>query len=167
MPQYPNDWLWFVGGDMTQFYSSAVNGFIAVDSEAAIAWLVGPYSNNFPSTIPTLDELLSILNKSNKTITRPCICRFTVAANVVTMTPDTIGITIVSRISIGRYRLIYEFEDTAITLLPTPSVMDTADIRARVTARTATYAEVRTVNSANAAVDVAGLLVTFDRVVSA
>lgn len=94
------------------------------------------------------------------------IVRFTVSANVISATADSIAIGGVQRISAGRYRIFYETPDTDVALLPSVSVRDAADVRARVTARTATYVEIRTVSSAGAAVDVAEVIVTLDKVIS-
>lgn len=93
------------------------------------------------------------------------VVRFNVVAGVVVTTSDTIGISGITRVSPGRYRCFYENPDTAIALLPNPSIRDAADVRCRVSAQTATYVEVRTVNAAGTPVDVAGIIITFDKVI--
>lgn len=34
-----NDWYWYVGGDETQVYSSAAQGYVPVDDAAFLSWL--------------------------------------------------------------------------------------------------------------------------------
>jgi hypothetical protein len=101
-----------------------------------------------------------------KSVQRIAIVRFTVAAGVVTTTGDTVGIGAVTRISAGRYRAFYDSSDPDLSLLPSVCVRDAADVRARVSSRTTSFVEVRTVNAANAAVDVAEVIVTFDKVLT-
>jgi hypothetical protein len=171
----PADWYWIVAGDGAQVWSSRLAQYILVDHADYVAFLG---NGSLPSRIASEAELAEVLNEHYpagspipaepiRSVQRIGIVRFTVAAGVVSTTSDTVGIAAVTRVSTGRFRIFYEVEDTELTFMPDVGcIRDASVIGGRVTNRTTSFVEVRTVNASGVAADAAEIIVTFDRVVT-
>lgn len=128
------------------------------------------YWNPVLGPLPTAEDIAQwtaeyVAPAPIKHIDRLGIIRFTVTANVVTTTSDAVGISGVLRVSAGRYRIYYDVPDDALTWLPgSPTIMGAVDLRARVT-RSALFTEIRIVNAAGTATDIAELILPLDKVV--
>ncbi len=100
-----------------------------------------------------------------KSVQRVGAVRFAITAGVVTSTDDTVGISSIGRLTAGRYRIFYASPDAEVSYLPdAPVLRDAAAVQGRISARTATYTEIRCVNSSNVGVDPAEVIVKFDKV---
>lgn len=93
------------------------------------------------------------------------IIRFTVAANTISTTDDTIGVGGVTRVSAGRYRIYYSAPDDNLTILASVDIRDAVDVRGRVSNKTSSFVEVRVVNAAGTATDAAEVTVKMDKII--
>lgn len=170
------DHYWIVDGSITEVWSSALRAYVLVEDAAYVSWLEG---DKLPTKIANEDELWDVLITGapdvaklvpNALVKMPrrleCqgVVRFTVVSGVVTIMENSFSVNGVTRISAGRYRVFPTIPDIDL-LTGVESIRDAADVRARVTARLAAYVEVRTVTAAGAAVDVAEIVLTFNKVV--
>lgn len=93
------------------------------------------------------------------------LVRFSVVSGVVTdATIYFVGITSVLRVSVGRYRIYYLDADPDRTLVPSVTLLDAAVKIARLSARTATYCEIKVTDGAGAAADASEVSLQLDRI---
>lgn len=97
-------------------------------------------------------------------VTNYGIARFTVAANVVTTTPDSVKLASVLRVSAGRYRVFHLDPDPDRRLIPAVAVLDVNVRIARITSRTAMFTEIRVTDGAGAAADASDVTLRLDKV---
>jgi len=118
-------------------------------------WLAG---GGVPDPAPEAPPLL-------KAVVNCGLVRFAVLTTVLTTTDDTIGVGGVTRVSAGWYRIFNAEPDNDLLILPAPIIRDAADIRVRVSKKTATYTDIKTVNAAGVATDASEVTVMFSKVV--
>jgi hypothetical protein len=100
-----------------------------------------------------------------RTVAPVAAMRFTVAAGVVTVAPDSVGLSAISRISIGRYRVYFAVPMLDTNYFPQGGVQDIAALSIRATARTTAYVELRTATVTTAvATDAAEVFLTISRI---
>lgn len=93
------------------------------------------------------------------------LARFT-GAVPATMSADSIRMSGVTRVAKGRYRVTHEVAMPSDQYSVIASIFDANPRNVRVTARTASYVEVRVTDNANAAQDAAEITVKTERVVT-
>lgn len=87
-------------------------------------------------------------------LTNEAAIRFTVASGVVAVAPNCLNLSLVMRVSVGRYRAYFVRAAANTDYIPSqPSVMDSLVRMARVSAKTTAYIEIRIVDQAGAAAD--------------
>jgi hypothetical protein len=59
-PYDPRRWYWFVGGDNSKVYSSAVGDYVPLSDPKYVAWLL---ADNVPTAIMNEDDLGDVLSQ--------------------------------------------------------------------------------------------------------
>ena len=131
----------------------APNAWRDAPDDVEIGWALDPATGEYsaPPTPPPLPMVPQVAANG--------IVRFTVASGVVATTADTVGFGAVTRLSAGRYRAFYGEGDPDLKNIPDCTIRDAADRRGRVSAKTGSYVEVRTVDQAGTAADVQELTI--------